>query len=77
MPGCRFVIGYEGNAAVHPDVDSADLRKLFAAAAPEQFRALTVCDPARTTASTPREITTLLAAIWQDTAGPADESAAA
>ncbi|GII90418.1 serine hydrolase [Sinosporangium siamense] len=37
----------------------------------ERIRALSVLDPAKTTASTPREITTLLSAIWRDEAGPA------
>lgn len=35
---------------------------------PQRFRALAVLDPARTTASTPREITTLLSLIWRDEA---------
>ena len=36
---------------------------------------LAVLDPARTTASTPREITTLLDAIWTDRAAPAEACA--
>ncbi|MFJ4650287.1 serine hydrolase [Nocardia sp. NPDC088792] len=71
--GCEdlFATMTEDLSAHHPGIDPADIHKLFAAATPEQFRALTVCDPTRTTASTPRETTTLLSAIWQDTAGPA------
>jgi beta-lactamase class A len=42
----------------------------FHAATPEQVWQLSVLDPARTTASTPREITTLLDAIWTDRAAP-------
>ncbi|SDM26966.1 beta-lactamase class A [Nonomuraea maritima] len=45
------------------------------AASQEQLRALAVRDPARTTAGTPREITTLLAGIWRDEAGPPEACA--
>ncbi|MFI9503490.1 serine hydrolase [Nocardia sp. NPDC052566] len=58
-----------------PDVDPNDLAAVFAAATPEQLRALSVCTPERTSASTPRELTTLLSAIWQDTAAPAQACA--
>ncbi|WP_431896970.1 serine hydrolase [Nonomuraea sp. bgisy101] len=43
--------------------------------APERLRTLSVLDPARTSASTPRETTTLLAKIWRDEAGPAQACA--
>ncbi|MFZ0215067.1 MAG: serine hydrolase [Candidatus Dormiibacterota bacterium] len=43
----------------------------LAAASPEQVRGLSVLDSARTSATTPRDITGLLAAIWRDEAGPA------
>ncbi|KZB86089.1 serine hydrolase [Amycolatopsis regifaucium] len=46
-----------------------DLEALFAAATEEQQWKLAVVDPERTTSSTPREITTLLDAIWTDRAG--------
>ncbi|RSN20692.1 serine hydrolase [Amycolatopsis sp. WAC 01416] len=46
-----------------------DLEAVFAAATPEQLWKLSVLDPERTTASTAREITTLLDAIWTDRAG--------
>ncbi|RSN55194.1 serine hydrolase [Amycolatopsis sp. WAC 04182] len=46
-----------------------DLEAVFAAATPEQLWKLSVLDPERTTASTPREITALLDAIWTDRAG--------
>ncbi|SFW79625.1 serine hydrolase [Amycolatopsis australiensis] len=49
--------------------EDADLDAVFAAATPDQTAKLAVLDPARTTASTPREITTLLEAIWTDRAG--------
>ncbi|MEV2269772.1 serine hydrolase [Nonomuraea africana] len=42
---------------------------------PERLRALSVLDPARTSASTPRETTTMLARIWRDEAGPAEACA--
>lgn len=45
-----------------------DLEESLAAATPEQIRKLSVLDPERTTASTPREIATLLDAIWTDRA---------
>ncbi|MEU0572158.1 serine hydrolase [Nonomuraea sp. NPDC005983] len=41
----------------------------------ELIRPLAVRDPARTTSSTPREITTLLGLIWRDEAGPAEACA--
>ncbi|MFK0248204.1 serine hydrolase [Amycolatopsis azurea] len=46
-----------------------DLEAVFAAATEEQLWKLSVLDPERTTASTPREITELLDAIWTDRAG--------
>ncbi len=48
--------------------DDADLDAVFAGATPEQIRKLAALDPERTSASTPREITTLLDAIWTDRA---------
>ncbi|MGV9295342.1 serine hydrolase [Amycolatopsis sp. NPDC003676] len=47
----------------------SDLEALFSQATPEQMDKLSVRDPERTTSSTPREITTLLNAIWTDQAG--------
>ncbi|MFI7462206.1 serine hydrolase [Nonomuraea sp. NPDC049646] len=41
----------------------------------ERIRALAVRDPERTTAGTPREITTLLGLVWRDEAGPAEACA--
>ncbi|KAA2261444.1 serine hydrolase [Solihabitans fulvus] len=46
-----------------------DLAAGLASATPEQLWKLTVLDPDRSTASTPREITELLDAIWTDRAG--------
>lgn len=48
--------------------EDADLDAVFAGATPEQIRKLAALDPERTSASTPREITTLLDAIWTDRA---------
>jgi len=45
-----------------------DLDAVFAGITPEQIGKLAILDPERTTASTPREITTLLDAIWTDRA---------
>ncbi|WP_116203700.1 serine hydrolase [Amycolatopsis circi] len=47
----------------------SDLEALLGGATPEQLDKLSVRDPERTTSSTPREITTLLDAIWTDRAG--------
>ncbi|MEV6906111.1 serine hydrolase [Amycolatopsis sp. NPDC051071] len=46
-----------------------DLEAILAGATEEQLWKLSVLDPERTTSSTPREITTLLDAIWTDRAG--------
>ena len=46
----------------------ADLDETLAALTPEQAWHLSVLDPQRTSASTPRDITTLLDAIWTDRA---------
>lgn len=42
----------------------------------EQMPLTSVCDPARTTRTTPREMTHLIAAIWRDEAAPAEACAA-
>jgi beta-lactamase class A len=47
-----------------------DLDAALAAASEEQLRGLAVLDPARTSASTPRELGALLDAIWTDRAAP-------
>lgn len=47
-------------AAVYPTLDAAQVSRL------------SVLDPARTNASTPREITRLLSLLWRDEAGPAE-----
>ncbi|MEU6282759.1 serine hydrolase [Streptomyces sp. NPDC047028] len=52
------------------DID-AQLEK----AGEEQIRGLAMLDPARSPSSTPREITSLLAATWCDRAGPAEACA--
>ncbi|MEU3623719.1 serine hydrolase [Amycolatopsis coloradensis] len=46
-----------------------DLEAVLAGASEEQLWKLSVVDPERTTSLTPREITTLLDAIWTDRAG--------
>jgi beta-lactamase class A len=60
-----------GRIAAELGVDPLDLDAAIERAAPEQVRALSVLDPRRTDASTPRDITTLLAATWTDRAAPA------
>ncbi|MEV4518381.1 serine hydrolase [Dactylosporangium sp. NPDC049525] len=56
--------------------DAAEFGRIFPALPPERVRALRVFDPARTTSSTPEEMTRLLGLIWRDEAGPADACAA-
>ncbi|MBT2466416.1 serine hydrolase [Streptomyces sp. ISL-66] len=41
----------------------------------DRIRGLAMLDPARSASSTPREITSLLTAIWRDQAGPAEACA--
>lgn len=53
----------------HPD---DDLDALFEAATAEQILALDAVHPLRTSHSTPRDVTTLLHALWTDTAASAD-----
>ncbi|MFD9908715.1 serine hydrolase [Streptomyces sp. NPDC059063] len=48
--------------------DSVDLDRVVAEAAPERIWRSAELDPARTTASTPRDMTRLLTAIWTDRA---------
>jgi beta-lactamase class A len=55
--------------------EGEDIDAVLAAATPEQVEKLAVLDPERTSASTPREITALLEAIWTDRAGPAEACA--
>lgn len=49
----------------------SDLDALLEGATPDRVLALDALAPERTTRSTPREITTLLNALWTDTAAPA------
>ncbi len=56
--------------------DAAEFGRRFPALPPERVRALRVFDPARTTSSTPEELTRLLELIWRDEAGPAAACAA-
>lgn len=51
--------------------DARDIDDRLAAADPEAVRALAWLDPARSNATTPRDATRLLRAIWTDRAGPA------
>ncbi|MDL9980970.1 serine hydrolase [Microbacterium candidum] len=57
--------------------DGDDLDELLGAAGPERLLGIGALDPARTSASTPRDITTLLTALWTDTAAPAEACAQA
>ncbi|MCF6422662.1 serine hydrolase [Amycolatopsis tucumanensis] len=50
--------------------DAADFARRFPALSAEEVFATRALDPLRTSASTPRDMTTLLAAIAGDTAGP-------
>ncbi|MET9341117.1 serine hydrolase [Nonomuraea sp. NPDC003804] len=61
---CRVLLG-----SVLAELGAGSLEEA-AAAPPEVLRTLSVLDPARTSSSTPRETTTLLAQIWRDEAGP-------
>ena len=54
------------------DLHDSDLHEEVAHVTPEQIWSLTVLDPARTSASTPREVAALLDAIWTDRAAPPD-----
>jgi len=55
--------------------DTSDLDARLAAADPEAVRALAWVDPARANATTPRDMTSLLTAIWTDAAGPPEACA--
>ncbi|TVU60895.1 serine hydrolase [Paenarthrobacter nitroguajacolicus] len=52
-----------------PSAATTDMEAMLAAAAPEQVWALGIMDPARTPSSTPRDIVSLLDAIWTNSAG--------
>ncbi|MYU06001.1 serine hydrolase [Streptomyces sp. SID8366] len=56
------------------DVDG-DLNAQLDAVDEERIRGLAMLDARRSVSSTPREITTLLTAIWRDEAGPAEACA--
>ncbi len=56
-----------------PDTDDLDAR--LAAADPATVRRLAWLDPARANATTPRDMTALLTAIWTDRAGPPEACA--
>lgn len=55
----------------------SDLEELLGGATREQIWGLRILEPARTSGSTPRDVTTLLNALWTDTAAPAAASATA
>ncbi|MBO9624837.1 MAG: serine hydrolase [Microbacterium sp.] len=55
----------------------SDLDELFTSATPAQVLAMRAVDPERTSASTPRDVATLLNALWTDAAAPAEACAAA
>jgi beta-lactamase class A len=52
------------------DLHGSDLHEEVANVTPEQIWSLAVLDPARTSASTPREVASLLEEIWADRAAP-------
>jgi beta-lactamase class A len=55
--------------------DTTDFDARLAAADPEAVGALAWVDPARANATTPRDMTSLLSAIWTDRAGPPEACA--
>ena len=55
--------------------DTSDFDARLAAADPDAVRALAWVDPARANATTPRDMTSLLTAIWTDRAGPPEACA--
>ncbi|WP_353114533.1 serine hydrolase [Microbacterium sp.] len=55
----------------------ADLAELFTSTPAETLLTLRMVDPLRTSHSTPREVSTLLNALWTDAAAPPDASAQA
>ena len=55
--------------------DADDIDALLARQPEDRLWALSVLDPARTTSSTPREMTALIDAIWSDRAAPPDACA--
>lgn len=62
-------------ASVIADLGGAadsDLDELFSSATAEQILALDAVHPVKTSHSTPRDVTTLLNALWTDTAAPAE-----
>jgi beta-lactamase class A len=57
--------------------DGAEFSRIFPTLSPDEVAAMRVLDPERTTSSTPRDLTRLLALLWRDEAGPAEACAAA
>lgn len=57
--------------------EDSDVEALLEGATEAQIRGMSFVDPLRTSASTPRDVTTLLDALWTDAAAPASGSAAA
>ncbi|MFE0774243.1 serine hydrolase [Streptomyces sp. NPDC058861] len=58
------------------DIDpGGDIDAQLETVSEERIRDLTMLDPTRSASSTPREITSLLTAIWRDEAGPAEACA--
>jgi beta-lactamase class A len=51
--------------------DEAEFAAVFPTLSPDRLASLTVLDPLRTNATTPRDMTRLLSLIWRDEAGPA------
>ncbi|GIF50992.1 beta-lactamase class A [Asanoa ferruginea] len=74
LTGTRVIGGpRELLESMYADVGAAgdaEFVRIFPTLPPERIRALSVFDPARTTSSTPREVSRLLGMIWRDEAGP-------
>ncbi|WP_300265618.1 serine hydrolase [Microbacterium sp.] len=71
---CEDILASIG-ADLQIDWRSPDFDTALGRAEPEDLRNLAVLDPARTSSSTPRDMTRLLDAIWTDRAAPADACA--
>lgn len=69
LVGCCEDLAASVIADLGLDPGAADLEERLAAQPPERVWELSILDPARTSASTPREITALLDAVWTDRAG--------
>lgn len=75
ITGCCEDILASIGSDLHVDARSPDLDFVLSQASEDEIRSLAVLDPARTSSSTPRDMTRLLEAIWTDRAAPSDACA--